>query len=88
MDHEHLPGRGEVIFQQPTEEEKWRRRQPVFTSLVHGPEGTMGRNTSIAPGAEIEASDRRYTVAKDGSLRRCLPTGEPQPRPHSRNRRR
>ncbi len=74
MDHKHLPGRGEVVLQEPvlTEEEKWRRSRPAFSSVAaHHPDGAaLFRNTTIANGAEIEATDRAYTVHEDGSLRR------------------
>lgn len=71
---EHLPAgdayhtRGQ--FADSEEERHWRGRLPVFTSLVHVDGGTMGRNTAIAAGAEIEATDRTYTVGRDGALRR------------------
>lgn len=71
MDRVHHPDGSHAVLQEPSADERhWRGRQPVFTSLVHTEEGTLGRNTSIAEGAEIEASDRSYTVDRDGSLRR------------------
>lgn len=71
---EHLPAGGAChtrgSFADSEEERHWRGRRPVFTSLVHVDGETMGRNTTIAAGAEIEASDRTYTVGRDGALRR------------------